>query len=71
MLLKREIITIENDLFEIVKILKESDKPIVDTWKEYLGADKIFKKDGYLYFCVLIPELEIEEYNTELKTSDL
>ena len=46
MLLKREIITIENDLFEIVKILKESDKPIVDTWKEYLGADKIFKKDG-------------------------
>ena len=60
MLLKRELITIENDLYELLKSIKETENPVIDNWKEKLMADKVFKKDGIFYFCRLIPELEIE-----------
>jgi hypothetical protein len=31
----------------------------VETIKKWLGADTAFKKDGMLYFCIKIEDLEI------------
>ena len=31
----------------------------VETIKKWCGADTTFKKDGMLYFCIKIEELEI------------
>ena len=58
---KNEFVNFNNTLYIVKKLLRESDLPIIDTWKEHLGADTVLKKDGMLYFLETIPDLEIEE----------
>lgn len=58
---KHQFLNFNNNLYLIRKLLKEEDGPIIDTWKEHLGADTVLKKDGILYFLELVPDLEIEE----------
>lgn len=51
---------VEGDLYEILKELVEAKPgPPMEMWKEYLGADKIFRKDGMLYFVKQIEEAQI------------
>ena len=52
---------INGDMFKIKRKIRIDHNPIVDTWKEHLHCDKVFmnKKDGYYYFCELVPEVEI------------
>jgi hypothetical protein len=59
--LHRNFITINNDLFEVKKTLKEEfmDGKNLDDFKIWYGVEGVFKKDGLLYFCVKINELEI------------
>ena len=54
---------INGDMYNVIKRIKIDHGPIIETWKEHLGCDKIFmnKNEGYYYFCILIPELEIVE----------
>jgi|LauGreDrversion4_2_1035121.scaffolds.fasta_scaffold3366684_1 hypothetical protein len=55
-------IHIEGVLYRLKRTLKESNNPIVDTWKEHLKADKVFKKDGILYFLETVEEaIEVVE----------
>ena len=58
---KNQFVNFNNTLYIIKKLLKESDLPIIDTWKEHLRADTVLKKDGILYFLETVPDLEIEE----------
>ena len=57
--IRKEFIEFNNTLYYIVKIIREDDKPIIDTFKEYLQADIVLKKEGKFYFLRSVPELEI------------
>jgi hypothetical protein len=60
--IKKEIIEVENELYEVLRKIREEHGPIIDTWKEHLSADKVFRKDGWLFFCRHIQEAKIEEW---------
>ena len=57
--IKKELITFQDKLYYIVKIVKESDRPIVDNLKEYLQADIVLKKEEKFFFLRNIPDLDI------------
>ena len=58
----KEVINISDKLWIIQRKIRISDKPIVDTWRDHLHSDKVFKKDPYFYFCQAIEDIEpIEE----------
>jgi hypothetical protein len=44
-----------------VKKIRESDRPIVDTWKSHLQADIVLRKDGFFYFCQEVTDVEWED----------
>lgn len=54
-----QFLNYNNNLYIIRKLIREEHRPIIDTWKEILGADTVLKKDGILYFLELVPEAEI------------
>jgi hypothetical protein len=60
-----EFIEFDNKLFRIIRKIKESSNPIIETWKEHLRSDIVLKKDGMFYFCELVPEAEIIEESTK------
>ena len=62
MIITREFVEIEGNLYEVIRSLNESNNPIIDTWKAHLRADKVFRKDGRLFFCRYIDEAIIEEF---------
>ena len=59
--LHRNFIDINGDLFEVKKILREEfvNGKNLEDFKIWYGVEGVFKKDGLLYFCVKINELEI------------
>ena len=59
--LHRNFIKINDDLFEVKKTLKEEfmDGKNLEDFKIWYGVEAVYKKDGLLYFCVKINELEI------------
>jgi len=50
---------INGALYRVLRTIKVSQNPIVDTWKEHLHADKVFKKEDFYFFVVEVPEAEI------------
>jgi len=55
----RNIIEVNDQLFEVKKTFKEESVKDPVGLKEFFGYDALFKKDGVLYFCNLIVEPEI------------
>jgi len=60
-LISREFIEIESTLYEILRKIREDHGPVIEVWREHLGADKVFKKDGFLFFCRTVEEAQIVE----------
>jgi len=56
-----EFIEQGGSLYVTVRKVKESSEPIIDTWKEHLRVDKVFRKDGMLYFCRSVDDVEFTE----------
>lgn len=61
MIITREFVEIDTILYEVIRSVKASSNPIVDTWKEHLKADKVFKKHDIFFFCRKIEDAIIEE----------
>ena len=61
----KEIITANDNLYQLVRVLKENQlkNPDMEILKEYFNCDKLLRKQGRLYFCRLIEEIEYEEIN--------
>jgi hypothetical protein len=59
--LNKQLLTINENLYVLKRTFSEDRIKNVDTAKEWLSADHVFKKDGVLYFCELIPECELVE----------
>jgi len=57
-------IEIDGTLHQVLRTIKEIHNPVIDTWKEHLGADKVFRKEGSFYFVREVPEAEIIEEET-------
>ena len=61
----KEIITANDNLYQLVRVLREDQlkNPNMEDLKEYFVCDTLLRKQGLLYFCRLIKEIEYEEIN--------
>ena len=51
-------------LYILKRVIKESSRPILDDWKEYLSVDTVLKKDGLLYFLQKVDEAQLVTEDT-------
>ncbi len=58
----KEIINANGNLYQLVRVIKESrlKNPDMEILKEYFHCDTLLRKQGKLYFCRLIEEIEFE-----------
>ena len=56
-----EILNFQDRMFLCKRKIRESQQPIIETWKIYLNCDVILKKDGWFFFCQEIKDAEIVE----------
>ena len=61
----KEIINANGNLYQLVRVLKESQlkNPNMEDLKRYFYCDTLLRKQGLLYLCRLIKEIEYEEIN--------
>ena len=59
----KEIITANGNLYQVIRVLRESQlkNPNMEDLKKYFRCDTLLRKQGMLYFCRLIEEIEYEE----------
>tara|TARA_Y100000816_G_C26106366_1_gene588143 strand:+ start:3702 stop:3887 length:186 start_codon:yes stop_codon:yes gene_type:complete len=57
----KEVIKAGDKLYLVLRKVYIEHKPIVETWKLHLGADRVFKKEPYFYFVKDIMDLEPTE----------
>jgi hypothetical protein len=57
--LTKHFIPFNDKLFLVKKVIKEEHRPIIDVWKDHLGADTVLRKEGLLYFLQTVEEAEI------------
>ena len=64
----KEIIYTNNKAYQIVRVLKEDSlkNPDMEDLKKYFLCDKLLRKQGKLYFCRLIEEIEYEEISDNI-----
>jgi len=57
----KEIIYTKNKAYQLVRVLIEDQlkNPDMEILKEYFNCDSLLRKQGKLYFCRLIKEIEI------------
>jgi len=56
-----QMISINDNLYSIIRRIKINNKPILAYWKVANKCDSVFKKDGYYYLCRKIEEIEFKE----------
>ena len=61
----KEIIYANDKAYQLVRVLRENQlkNPNMEDLKEYFLCDTLLRKQGRLYFCRLIEEIEYEEIN--------
>ena len=61
----KEIINANGNLYQLIRVLQEDQlkNPNMEDLKEYFLCDTLLRKQGLLYFCRLIEEIEYEEIN--------
>ena len=61
----KEIITANDNLYQLIRVLKENQLKHLDTdiLRKYFLCDKVLRKQGKLYFCRTIKDIEYEEIN--------
>ena len=59
----KKIINANGNLYQVIRILRESQlkNPDMGILKKYFRCDTLLRKQGMLYFCRLIEEIEFEE----------
>ena len=64
----KEIIYANDKAYQLVRVLKEDrlKNPDMETLKEYFLCDKVLRRQGKLYFCRLIEDIEYEEISDNI-----
>ena len=59
----KQIISANNNLYQLIRVLKENQlkDPNTEDLKEYFLCDTVLRKQGLLYFCRIIEDIEYEE----------
>ena len=59
----KEIIYANDKVYQLVRVITESrlKNPDMEILREYFNCDKVLRKQGLLYFCRLIEDIEYEE----------
>jgi hypothetical protein len=55
----KNFIKVNDELFQVVRTFPEERVKDFNLVKEWLGAESVFKRDGSLYFCIKIIDLEV------------
>ena len=58
----KEIINANGNLYQLIRVITENrlKNPDMEILKEYFRCDTLLRKQGKLYFCRLIKEIEFE-----------
>ena len=58
----KEIIYTKDKAYQIIRVIRESrlKNPDMEILKQYFNCDSLLRKQGKLYFCRLIEEIEYE-----------
>ena len=58
----KEIIYENDKVYQLVRMIREDrlKNPDMEILKEYFNCDKVLRKQGLLYFCRLVEEIEYE-----------
>jgi len=61
----KQIIYNGDKAYQLVRVLKENQlkNPDTDILRRYFLCDKVLRKQGLLYFCRIIEDIEYEEIN--------
>ena len=61
----KKIITANGNLYQLIRVIKEArlKNPNTEDLKKYFYCDTVLRKQGMLYFCRIIKEIEYEEIN--------
>ena len=59
----KNIIYTKDKAYQLVRVLKESSlkNPDTEILREYFRCDTVLRRQGELYFCRLIKEIEYDE----------
>jgi len=57
----KNLINFKDKRFKVLRIIPVEDKPIIETWKDYLIADIVLRKDNNFFFCEEIKEADVIE----------
>lgn len=52
-------IKVNDELFQVVRVYPEERVKDFNLVKEWLGAESVFKREGSLFFCIKIIDLEV------------
>jgi hypothetical protein len=65
----REIIYSKDKAYQLVRVLKEDQlkNPDMEILKKFFYCDTLLRKQGMLYFCRLIEDIEYEEISDNIK----
>ena len=57
----KEIIYANGNAYQIIRVIRENrlKNPDMEILRQYFNCDKLLRKQGMLYFCRLIKEVEI------------
>lgn len=59
--MQKSIITINDDWYEVQRVLRDDPKWDVEILKQYWSCTHTFRRDGTLYFCREIPKVTYQE----------
>ena len=61
----KKIINANGNLYQLIRTIRENQlkNPNMEDLKEYFLCDTLLRRQGLLYFCRLIEEIEYEEIN--------
>ena len=59
----KEIIYANNKVYQLVRMIREDrlKNPDMEILREYFNCDKVLRKQGLLYFCRLVEEIDYED----------
>tara|TARA_R110001599_G_scaffold350607_1_gene580989 strand:+ start:4101 stop:4289 length:189 start_codon:yes stop_codon:yes gene_type:complete len=58
----KEVIKVSDKMFSVIRKVNIDHNPIIETWKDWLDVDTVFKKEPYYYFVNEITDIECEHY---------
>ena len=63
----KQIITANGNLYQLIRVIPEVQlkNPNTGGLKEYFYCDTVLRKQGLLYFCRIIKEIEYELIDTK------